>query len=92
MKGRSKYFEQLREYCEGIPLVDCHDHTGACGFGSAVLEAAAVALPRIPRPITVLAMPNRFIKHDSRDAQLIEAGINADKIAQTAKQMLSLAE
>jgi len=77
---------------EGKGIITVEDHTGACGFGSAVLEAAAVALPRIPRPITVLAMPNRFIKHDSRDAQLIEAGINADKIAQTAKQMLSLAE
>ena len=31
MKGRSEQYEQLREYCEGIPLVDCHDHTGACG-------------------------------------------------------------
>ena len=77
---------------EGKGIITVEDHTGACGFGSAVLEAAAMALPRIPKPITVLAMPNRFIKHDSRDAQLIEAGINADKIAQTAKQMLSLAE
>jgi 1-deoxy-D-xylulose-5-phosphate synthase len=77
---------------EGKGIITVEDHTGACGFGSAVLEAAALALPRIPKPITVLGTPNRFIKHDSRDAQLIEAGINADKIAQTAKQMLSLAE
>jgi len=30
MKGLSKHYETLREYCEGIPLVDCHDHTSAC--------------------------------------------------------------
>jgi len=30
MKGLSKHYEPLREYCEGIPLVDCHDHTSAC--------------------------------------------------------------
>jgi len=31
MKGRSESYEELREYCEGVPLVDCHDHTGECG-------------------------------------------------------------
>jgi 1-deoxy-D-xylulose-5-phosphate synthase len=72
---------------EGKALVTVEDHAGACGFGSAVLEAAAVTLPRIPKPITVLGMPNRFIKQDSRNAQFVEGGINADKIAQAARQM-----
>ena len=27
MKGRAKCFEELREYCETVPLVDCHDHS-----------------------------------------------------------------
>ena len=31
MKGRSKHFGQLREYCETVPIVDCHDHTGSVG-------------------------------------------------------------
>ena len=25
-----KYYRELRNYCETIPLVDCHDHSGAC--------------------------------------------------------------
>jgi predicted TIM-barrel fold metal-dependent hydrolase len=31
MRGRSRHFDELREFCEGTPIVDCHDHTGACG-------------------------------------------------------------
>jgi len=31
MKGRSKHFGPLREYCETVPIVDCHDHTGSVG-------------------------------------------------------------
>lgn len=31
MKGTAKSFPELREYCETIPLVDCHDHTSECG-------------------------------------------------------------
>ncbi|MCJ7777475.1 MAG: hypothetical protein MUP16_04085, partial [Sedimentisphaerales bacterium] len=75
---------------EGIITVE--DHHLACGFGSAVLEAVAAALPKpITRPIVTLGMPRTFLKHDSRNAQLIQAGINADKIIQTAKEMLSSA-
>ncbi|MFQ6035420.1 MAG: 1-deoxy-D-xylulose-5-phosphate synthase [Sedimentisphaerales bacterium] len=43
---------------------------------------------RNPR-IRVLGVPRRFIEHDSRDSQLMQAGINADKIVKTAKEMLS---
>ena len=74
----------------GKGIITVEDHRLACGFGSAVVEAAAGAFPGgIKKPIVVLGMPRRFIKHDSRDAQLMQAGINADKIAQTARQMLS---
>ena len=74
----------------GKGIITVEDHRLACGFGSAVVEAAADAFPGgIKKPIVVLGMPRRFIKHDSRDAQLMQAGINADKIAQTARQMLS---
>ena len=31
MKGMAKCYEELRQYCETIPLVDCHDHSGECG-------------------------------------------------------------
>ena len=77
---------------EGKAIITVEDHAEACGFGSAVLETAAVTLPRISKPITVLGAPNRFIKQDSRNAQFREVGINADKIAQTARQVLSLAK
>ncbi|MBA7634207.1 1-deoxy-D-xylulose-5-phosphate synthase [subsurface metagenome] len=74
---------------KGKGIITVEDHRLACGFGSAVVEAAADAFPGgIKKPIVVLGMPRRLIKHDSRDAQLMQAGINADKIAQTARQML----
>jgi hypothetical protein len=33
-------------------------------------------------------MPNRPVRHDLRAKQLMDAGINADRIFQTAKEML----
>jgi len=73
-------------------IITVEDHHLACGFGSAVLETAAVTLPGpITKPIAVLGMPRTFLKHDSRNAQLIKGGINADKIVQTAKKILSSA-
>jgi len=77
---------------EGKGLITVEDHRLACGFGSAVLELAATTLKKaIGSPIAVLGTPRRLIKHDSRAMQLMEAGINADKIAQTAKEMLDSA-
>ena len=37
--------------------------------------------------IAVLGMPSRFIGHDLRGNQLMDVGINADKIAETARKM-----
>ena len=31
MKGTSKYYPELREYLESVPIVDCHDHSETCG-------------------------------------------------------------
>jgi hypothetical protein len=31
MKGNAKCYDDLRSYCEDVPLIDCHDHSGACG-------------------------------------------------------------
>lgn len=31
MHGRAACYEELRAYCETVPLVDCHDHSGTCG-------------------------------------------------------------
>ncbi|MBN1878326.1 MAG: amidohydrolase family protein [Anaerolineae bacterium] len=31
MKGNAKCYADLRAYCETLPIVDCHDHSGECG-------------------------------------------------------------
>jgi len=31
MRGRSKHYDALREYCEAVPLVDTHNHAPGCG-------------------------------------------------------------
>ncbi|TFG73358.1 MAG: hypothetical protein E4H27_00910 [Anaerolineales bacterium] len=31
MRGTAKCYEALRAYCETLPIVDCHDHSGECG-------------------------------------------------------------
>jgi predicted TIM-barrel fold metal-dependent hydrolase len=30
MRSRAKSFDKLRSFCAETPIVDCHDHTGAC--------------------------------------------------------------
>lgn len=86
---------------QGKGILTVEDHRVACGFGSALLEAAAAKIADSGQLITegkrlsairLLGMPKRFIRHDSRDAQLIKLGINADKIEQTAREMLSSAK
>ena len=42
-----------------------------------------------PGTIRTLGAPRRFIGHDSRNAQLMEVGINADEIVKTAKELLA---
>ncbi len=74
---------------KGKAIVTVEDHAGACGFGSAVLESAAAKSSSI-KNIRVLGTPGRFIGHNSRKHQLMEAGINADKIVETVKEMLNV--
>jgi 1-deoxy-D-xylulose-5-phosphate synthase len=71
----------------GKSLITVEDHYLSCGFGSAVLEMAATHGCDLAR-IRVLGAPKCFIGHDSRSAQLIQAGINADEIAKTAKELV----
>jgi 1-deoxy-D-xylulose-5-phosphate synthase len=73
-------------------IITLEDHSLACGFGSAVLEAAVATLPGpITKSIVTLGMPRAFLRHDSRNAQLMQGGISADRIIQAAKEMLSSA-
>jgi 1-deoxy-D-xylulose-5-phosphate synthase len=75
----------------GKSIITVEDHRLACGFGSAVLESAAAEMARSKRlgAIRVLGAPRRFIGHNSRKSQLMEAGLNADEIVKTAKQMVA---
>jgi len=74
---------------KGKIVITVEDHAMACGFGSAVLELAAAKNHSI-KNIRVLGTPGMFIGHDSRKQQLMHAGINADKIVETVKEMLSV--
>jgi 1-deoxy-D-xylulose-5-phosphate synthase len=84
---------------EGKDVIVVEDHRVACGFGSAVLEMATSAIGDNGRQmdggerlgaIRLLGAPRRFIKQDSRAMQLMQAGVSADKIVQTAKELVSL--
>jgi 1-deoxy-D-xylulose-5-phosphate synthase len=73
----------------GKPMVIVEDHGSACGFGSAVLEQAGQKTCGLGRAkVRLLGAPKRFLRHDSRANQLMEAGINADKIADAVREML----
>ncbi len=73
----------------GKAIVTVEEHGVACGFGSAVLEWVA-AEGCLASAIRVLGAPRRFIGHNLRDAQLAEAGVDADEIAKTVREMLKV--
>ena len=81
----SKYF--LRPSSRGRPLITAEDHHIAGGFGSAVLEMASAHGLNAGK-IRVLGAPRKFIRHDARKVQLMEAGVTADELVKTAKEML----
>ena len=31
MRGRSRHYQELREHCESLPIIDCHDHSSSVG-------------------------------------------------------------
>jgi len=72
---------------ESKGLVTVEDHRLCCGFGSAVLEAAARS-GRIRGSIVTLGVPKSFVGHDLRSVQLELAGVSAEKIARTVKEMV----
>ena len=73
---------------EGKGIITVEDHRLACGFGSAVLEQVAAEFAgSIVQPITMLGMPKEFIKQSSRSAQLMETGINAERIARAVRKL-----
>jgi len=58
----------------------------ACGFGSAVLEAA-VAAGLDTRSVKRLGIPDSYIEHGERDELLADLGLDADGIATACRQM-----
>ena len=80
----------LAQLDKGKKILTIEDHGLACGFGSALLELAVTSgiQPETAGAIRILGAPRKFIGHDSRDSQLMEVGVNADKIVLTAKELL----
>jgi 1-deoxy-D-xylulose-5-phosphate synthase len=76
---------------QGKKIITIEDHGLACGFGSAVLELAATSkLHRISSDaIRILGAPRVFMEQNLRKQQLMQAGLNADTIVNTAREMLS---
>jgi len=72
---------------EGRRVITVEDHSEACGFGSALLEAVA-AQGLSSASIRVLGAPRKFIGQNTRAMQFAEVGVDADNIAATAQDML----
>jgi len=72
----------------GKSVLTVEDHAQACGFGSAVLETASNRGGGFVGALRVLGVPRRFIRHDLRARQLMEAGINAERIAEAVRKMM----
>ncbi len=71
-------------------MITVEDHGLACGFGSALLEAAATKPDTPPaKPIKPLGVNRTFVSHDSRQQQLMHCGICADSIIDTARQLIN---
>jgi 1-deoxy-D-xylulose-5-phosphate synthase len=67
----------------GKSIITVEDHSISCGFGSALLEAAAsIQTPK--GKILNLGTPDRFVMQDTRQNQFAECGISAQKIADIA--------
>jgi 1-deoxy-D-xylulose-5-phosphate synthase len=67
-------------------LITIEENAAMGGFGSAVLEAAN----RLKMPadrIRVLAIPDEFVEHGSRDELLADLGLDAAGICSAARQL-----
>ena len=73
----------------GKAVVVCEDHARAGGFGSAVLELACErGWPT--QNLKLASLPDRFISHASRNEQLAEAGLDAEGLAKTMRDLLDI--
>jgi 1-deoxy-D-xylulose-5-phosphate synthase len=73
-----------RVFAAGGPILTVEDHSVINGFGTSVLEYAQQH--RLDaRLVTRLGLPDRFIAHASRGAQLKEVGLDAAGIASSVR-------
>ncbi len=69
-------------------IITAEDHGIACGFGSALLEAATRKNGGLNNcRITCLGADDKFIQIGTRGQQLEDMGITAEKIAETVRAM-----
>lgn len=74
----------------GKAIITVEDHQADCGFGSALLEGAINAIDgKIAGPIKIIGAQKTFLMHNSRKEQLMQFGVNAEKIARTVMDVLS---
>jgi len=79
--------DSLAEWLGAHPwLLMIEDHTAPAGFGSAVLEAAE-AQGLDAWKIHRAAVPDAFIEHDTRAAQLAAAHLGADGIVERVRTL-----
>jgi 1-deoxy-D-xylulose-5-phosphate synthase len=71
-------------------LVTVEEAAGACGFGSAVLEALAEA--GVVVPVRCLALPSGPIEHGDPDKQRAEVGLDSEGIARVVREMAGAAK
>ncbi len=67
-------------------IITVEDHYTACGFGEAVLEAAANAGARTDK-IRTLGISDQFVGIDKRENQIKSVGIGAENIIRAVKDL-----
>ncbi len=70
-------------------MVVLEENALAGGFGSAVLELLSVEVPacRVSR----VGVPDRFLEHDTQQAQRREVGLTAEQVAERARELTGAA-
>ncbi len=74
-------------FAKGTPILTIEDHSIVNGFGTAVVEHAQ-EMRYDARLVTRLGLPDRFIKHASRNEQLKEVGLDPAGIAASVRAAL----
>jgi 1-deoxy-D-xylulose-5-phosphate synthase len=77
---------------KGKKIITLEDHQYACGFASALLELAALSKAGNIRldAIRCLGAGRSFVRHDTRQRQLIQSRLTADEVVKMASEMLAV--